>query len=91
MLDLFEKEDRKIKRWLQYTLRTIRKDKRNRKQINITNYFTNYESEWIETLDERETSLQVIDNTSNYHLRAFEIDLDCIFNNLLINSLDAFM
>ena len=91
MLDLFEKEDRKIKRWLQYTLRTIRKDKRNRKQINITNYFTNYESEWIETLDERETSLQVIDNTSNYHLRAFEIDLDYIFNNLLINSLDAFM
>lgn len=38
-IDLFEKEDRKLKRWLQYTLRTIRKDKRNRKQINISDYF----------------------------------------------------
>ncbi len=52
-LDLFEKEDKKLKQWLQYTLRTIRKDKRNQQYINIADYLENFKTEWSDTLDER--------------------------------------
>lgn len=91
VLEKNEEEDKKIKRWLQYTLRTIRKDKRKRKQISIVSYFESFEADWIDTIHERKASFSVVNNLGDYSLRAYEIDLDCIFNNLIINSLDAFL
>ncbi|MCG5047478.1 MULTISPECIES: ATP-binding protein [Pectobacterium] len=90
-LELFEKEDKKLKQWLQYTLRTIRKDKRNQQYINIADYLENFKTEWSDTLDERCVNLALQNKSTDYQLKSFEIDLDCIFNNLLINSLDAFI
>ncbi|MGL0880920.1 ATP-binding protein [Klebsiella pneumoniae] len=90
-LDLFEKEDKKLKQWLQYTLRTIRKDKRNQQYINIADYLENFKTEWSDTLDERCVNLTLQNKSTDYRLKSFEIDLDCIFNNLLINSLDVFI
>lgn len=90
-LELFEKEDKKLKQWLQYTLRTIRKDKRNQQYINIADYLENFKIEWSDTLDERCVTLNLQNKSTDYRLKSFEIDLDCIFNNLLINSLDVFI
>lgn len=90
-LELFEKEDKKLKQWLQYTLRTIRKDKRNQQYINIADYLENFKTEWSDTLEERCVNLSLRNKSTDYRLKSFEIDLDCIFNNLLINSLDAFI
>lgn len=90
-LEIFEKEDRKLKQWLQYTLRTIRKDKRNQRNINIAEYFDCFKIDWNETLEERCVSLLVEARSKDYILKSYEIDLDCVFNNLIINSLDAFI
>lgn len=90
-ISLFEKEDLKLKHWLQYTLRTIRKDKRNRKKIKLSNYFTGLYADWNETLKDRFVTFTIKNNTNDYNLRGYEIDLDCVFNNLIINSLDSFM
>ncbi|WP_143557330.1 sensor histidine kinase, partial [Serratia sp. OLMTLW26] len=90
-LELFEKEDKKLKQWLQYTLRTIRKDKRNQQYINISDYLENFKTEWSDTLEERCVNLTLQNKSIDYSLKSYEIDLDCIFNNLLINSLDVFI
>ena len=90
-LELFEKEDKKLKQWLQYTLRTIRKDKRNQQYINISDYLENFKTEWSDTLEERCVILTLQNKNTDYRLKSYEIDLDCIFNNLLINSLDVFI
>lgn len=90
-LELFEKEDKKLKQWLQYTLRTIRKDKRNQQYINISDYLENFKTEWSDTLEERCVNLTLQNKSTEYRLKSYEIDLDCIFNNLLINSLDVFI
>ena len=90
-ISLFEKEDKKLKHWLQYTLRTIRKDKRNRKKINLSSYFEGLSTDWGEALEDRKVELEINNNAGDYKLRGYEIDLDCIFNNLIINSLDSFM
>lgn len=90
-LELFEKEDKKLRQWLQYTLRTIRKDKRNQQYINIADYLENFKTEWSDTLEERCVNLTLQNKSTDYRLKSYEIDLDCIFNNLLINSLDVFI
>ncbi len=91
LLEENKKEDKKIKQWLKYTLESIRKDKRKRKNVNLCSYFEAYEKSWAFTLNERHVNLSI--KYGNYEraiIRAFEIDLDTIFNNLLMNSLDAF-
>ena len=90
-IKLFEQEDKKLKNWLQYTLRTVRKDKRNRRKIKLKKYFELFALNWEDVLEDRHVSLKIINKAEDYNLRAYEIDLDCIFNNLLINSLDAFL
>lgn len=90
-LEYTKKQDEKLKQWLNYSLNTIRKDKRLRKIINLPNYFKEFKESWKTIIEDRGSEIKIINNklTENT-IRAFEIDLDCIFNNLLINSLDAF-
>ena len=90
LLELVEKDDFKMKSWLLYTLRTIKKDKRTRKLINIIEYLDELKQSWLSMLNERDISLNIIKNIESYSIKAFEIDFDCIFNNLIINSREAF-
>lgn len=84
-----KKDDEKVKNWIKYSLRTIRKDKRKRLKINLKQYFDNLSEEWNTTLADRQITIKTeTDNTAS--IKAYEIDLDCIFNNLIINSNDAF-
>lgn len=87
---MLKRDDERVKNWIKYSLRTIRKDKRKRASINIANYLQNLRDEWLSTLAERQVDIAIEVANKNLSLRAYEIDLDCIFNNLIINSADAF-
>ncbi len=90
-LEYTKKQDEKLKQWLNYSLNTIRKDKRLRKNINLPNYFKEFKESWKTIIENRGCEINITnDNLTENTIRVFEIDLDCIFNNLLINSLDAF-
>ena len=89
-IKMLKRDDERVKNWIKYSLRTIRKDKRKRVKINIKSYLENLRDEWNSTLLERQVELFVATESSDVSIRAYEIDLDCIFNNLIINSADAF-
>jgi signal transduction histidine kinase len=89
-LDEIENYDQKLLNWMKFTLDTIVKDKRKRKTIKLVKYFEHFEKNWRDHLSARGANLILNDIDSNIQLRAFEIDLDTIFNNLVVNSIDAF-
>lgn len=90
MLDLIKQEDLKLQHWLVYSLNTLKRDKRERKNVNLNDYFETFKSIWQNSLDDRKIVIEYNrDETNQSIIRAFEIDLDCIFNNLLSNSLNA--
>lgn len=87
-LDRLKKHDKKIYTWLGFTLGFTRKDKRFRRDINLKSYFLNIKEEWVDIFIERSITLEV-NCDEKYILHAHEIDLDSIFLNLFINSIDA--
>lgn len=89
-IETLRRDDEKIKNWIRYSLRTIRKDKRSRKKILLLDYFENLRDEWNSTLIDRQIDIKITVNDNDASLKAYEIDLDCIFNNLIINSTEAF-
>ena len=84
-----KEDDLKVQNWLKFSLGATRKDKRNRKQVFLKPYFDNFQSDWNIHLEERGITMDV-SNVEQLVMRIFEIDLDSIFNNLLVNSIDAF-
>lgn len=91
MVQLIKDEDQKLRHWLEYSLSTLKSDKRTRTNINIGEYFEKFQAIWSNALNQRRVRLipKGSKDTSNV-IRAFEVDLDTIFNNLLSNSLTAF-
>ena len=81
-----------ISHWLDLALAAIRKDKRTHESINLNTYLNEYKEEtWTQVLAARKTELQVVVNhKKDIILKGYKIDLDSLFNNLLINSFDAF-
>jgi C4-dicarboxylate-specific signal transduction histidine kinase len=75
---------------LNFSLGATRKDKRKRKQLFLKEYFSDLKNDWSTVLESR-AILFDISNIEELDLRVFEIDIDSIFNNLLVNSIDAFI
>lgn len=90
IIERIKVQDVKIQNWLNFSLGATRKDKRTRRQLSFKSYFTNYKNDWLTVLIEKGINYD-ISEVDNVHMRIFEIDLDSIFNNLLVNSLDAFI
>ncbi|MCK5707627.1 MAG: sensor histidine kinase [Candidatus Aureabacteria bacterium] len=82
-------EDKKLKEWLKHSLEVIRWDKRRRTSIDIKQYFDHFKKSWQMSFDERGIKFE-FKGPSEVKFRIFEVDLDCIFNNLLTNSIEAF-
>lgn len=88
LLEAIKKEDAKLKYWLDYSINSLRRDRRKRKNINFNNYFIEFKAIWNPALEEKNIELELINNISeHYSFRGFEVDLDSIFNNLLSNSI----
>ncbi|RLC22307.1 MAG: ATP-binding protein [Deltaproteobacteria bacterium] len=90
MLSDMRNDDEKLKHWLDYSLSTLRRDKRKRLNVDFSVYFSNFRNTWKKALEGRRTSLHLEGESDSCIIRAFEVDLDTVFNNLLVNSLDAF-
>ena len=90
LIERIKVQDVKLQNWLNFSLGATRKDKRTRKQISFKSYFTNYKNDWFTVLNEKGIDYNLTD-VENIEMRIFEIDLDSIFNNLLVNTIDAFI
>lgn len=88
-LEKIKKQDLKLQNWLNFSLGATRKDKRKRKQLFLKKYFSDLSADWGTVLENRGINFDVSD-IENLDLRVYEIDFDSIFNNLLVNSIDAF-
>ena len=90
MIKLIQEEDTKLKHWLEYSLNSITRDKRERKNLSFGRYFESFKSNWQKAIEQRNATIVLNGpNDDNYTIRAFEVDMDSIFNNLLSNSLNA--
>lgn len=88
-LDEMREDDKKIVEWLGFSLGFTRKDKRKRKLFILDQYLLQLKNNWKNTLHDRSIDL-FINCPQDLTLRAFELDFDSIFINLLTNSIDAF-
>lgn len=90
MIDLMRDEDVKLKHWLDYSLSTLKIDKRERKNLDFPQYFESFKANWSKALEQRNISLELhkLDDNESI-IRAFEVNMDSIFNNLLSNSINA--
>lgn len=90
MIDLMREEDIKLKHWLDYSLSTLKIDKRERKKLDFALYFENFKANWSKALEQRNIILNLnkLDDNEN-SIMAFEVNMDSIFNNLLSNSINA--
>ena len=92
MLQDIKSEDIKLKEWLHYSLETLRKDKRQRPNVELLEYLRNYKKLWHTVCYERGVTFNLrLPEREELKIRVFEAELDSIFNNLLINSFEAFL
>jgi signal transduction histidine kinase len=90
MIRLMQEEDTKLKHWLDYSLNTLKRDKRERTNLDLTDYFERFKSTWSKALAQRNISVVLNgERDKGFVIRAFELDMDSIFNNLLSNSMNA--
>ncbi|WP_373072219.1 ATP-binding protein [Sulfurimonas sp.] len=90
LMEEMQKQDNKLSNWLKFSLASARRDKRKRKKINLINYFENFKNSWESVLQHRHITFKLnILKKDLYEMRFFEIDIDSIYNNLLVNSIEA--
>lgn len=91
MLDDMRNQDARLKSWLDFAILSVKKDKRTSKIINMVNYIDSLERIWSSLLSRRNITLKIDHgNFTEVRFKGHEIDLDGIFNNLIVNSVDAF-
>lgn len=90
IIRLMQNDDIKLKHWLDYSLSTLKRDKRERTNLDFEDYFSRFKSTWVKALQQRKIDLILKKDPTNICvIRAFEVDMDSIFNNLLSNSINA--
>jgi signal transduction histidine kinase len=88
-IERIKSQDLKIQNWLKFSIGATRKDKRKRKLVRLKNYFSDLKNDWSFILGAR--GIDLINSIEDLTLLMHEIDLDSVFNNLLVNSCDAFL
>jgi signal transduction histidine kinase len=79
-----------MQRWFSFSTDIVKKDKRKRKAVALVAYFEKLEETWAGIFGERDIHF-LHDRVADVAIRAFEIDLDSIFYNLISNSVEAFI
>ncbi|OIR24482.1 sensor histidine kinase [Bathymodiolus thermophilus thioautotrophic gill symbiont] len=91
LIEDMRKQDAKLQSWLKFSLTSAKKDKRKRKEVPLNDFFQNFKSTWQNVLSNRMINFLYHIDDNELSIRAMEIDLDSIFNNLLVNSIDSFI
>ncbi len=85
-------QDERVKNWLDFALFSVQKSKRNSRKINLNEYVNSLERLWSSLLKHLKATIVI--EKSKLSIEApfigHEIDLDSIFNNLIVNSIDSF-
>jgi len=85
------REDEKISRWVDFALASVSPVKRRRRRIDMKDYLDGLVEYWREFTSSRKIDLAVSSPKEGvFQILAHEIDLDSIFYNLIINSIEAF-
>lgn len=88
----WEGKDQKIRHWFNFAMSSVKADKRHRKIIDLHNHLTSIARSWANFLVSREIKLEIsFSEQYRPQINALEIDLDSIFNNLILNSVEAFI
>ncbi|EKD86161.1 MAG: hypothetical protein ACD_37C00436G0001 [uncultured bacterium] len=90
LLAEMERTDKNLQEWLNYALMPLKRDKRKRATVFLGEYFNHLGDTWRNLLAERKIDLVVDEIDDSYRVKSFIIDLDTIFNNLIINSIESF-
>lgn len=92
ILDQIDDENEQLVHWLEFTVSSIGREKRQKKEIKVKNYFAKLEKDWERILNERNIGfkINIHEIITDLAIKGLEIDLDSIFNNLITNSIDAF-
>lgn len=86
-----KKDTEKAAHWVEYALTSIRRDKRERSSLKFDKYFNGLDKLWSKVLSEGNIKLKVKNSmTKDYLFKAFEMDMNTIFSNLIANSIDSF-
>jgi len=90
LLNNWDSIDEKVYQWFSFAMSTLRADRRRRKDIELKSYLEDQEETWAGFLSTRqiELDLEWVEDCRPIVL-AYEIDLDSIFNNLLVNSVEV--
>lgn len=87
----FQSINKRINNWLTFTLECVKQDKRKRKKLSFDSYFKNLSNLWSESFIRLQINLNFKKESSgDIYKRMFELDLDSVFNNLIVNSVSAF-
>ena len=91
-LDIMKGEDEKLYDWLQYSLHSIQRNKRDKKKIYISDYFHRFTESWRPTLSKKNISIELsLNGIDKAAVNAIEMDLDSVYNNFVANSINAFL
>lgn len=91
LIDDLQAVDEKIRQWISFTIGLTKKDRRKNKKVNLHEYFSQFNDLWKRLFDEREILFNIKYNKREKHyVKISELDLDCIFDNLITNSIEAF-
>lgn len=86
-LELMHGEDEKLYNWLRYSLNSIQRSKRDRKNINVVTYLKYFVEAWQSALSKRNIAIMLeTHDLREVEIEGLEIDLDSIFNNFVANS-----
>jgi signal transduction histidine kinase len=90
-LDEFQIVDDKIHQWITFSVELTKKDRRKNKKVDLKEYFDNFSKLWERLFLERDVKFEVKYNKNDkLNVKISELDLDCIFDNLITNSIEAF-
>ena len=74
---------------MEFSINSINKDKRKKLTFALDDYFAHFDLTWRNVLQELNIELEITGFTPLMKIKAFSIDLDTIFNNLISNSIYA--
>lgn len=85
------REDEKVSRWVDFALSSVAPIKRRRRKIELNKYLREVADHWKSFLDSKQAEIRLVfSGSTDPILLAHEIDLDSIFYNLIVNSVEAF-
>jgi signal transduction histidine kinase len=91
LVERWGREDMKVGRWVDFALASVSPAKRRRREIELGPYLESLKAYWLEFVASKQIEIDIDAAAApTLNILAHEIDLDSIFYNLIVNSIEAF-